>query len=127
MDMRAFLGVFREEARENLDVLDSHLRDLELDSHDAAAVGAMLRSAHTIKGGAATLGVEDVAALAQAVELSLRCLRDHRKPLGASGARQFTKSLKLLRELVEASGPGSAPDAAVISLADELHRSVTAS
>ena len=63
-----FLGIFRDEANERLDSMSSALLAIEDGSGSADAIDSLFRDAHTIKGGAGMLGLDEIGALAHAVE-----------------------------------------------------------
>ena len=63
-----FLGIFRDEANERLDSMSATLLALEEGRGAADAIDSLFRDAHTIKGGAGMLGLEDIAGLAHSVE-----------------------------------------------------------
>jgi two-component system chemotaxis sensor kinase CheA len=71
-----FMELFRDEANERLDNMVDTLLAIEGGRADADAVDALFRDAHTIKGGAGMLELEDVRALAHAVEDVLQDARD---------------------------------------------------
>ncbi|MDX6410932.1 MAG: two-component system, chemotaxis family, sensor kinase CheA [Gaiellaceae bacterium] len=71
-----FLEIFREEANERLDTMVDSLLALEAGSVGADAIDALFRDAHTIKGGAGMLGLDDVRTIADAVEDVLSVVRD---------------------------------------------------
>jgi two-component system chemotaxis sensor kinase CheA len=63
-----FLELFRDEANERLDSLVDTLLALESGSADPDAINSVFRDAHTIKGGAAMVGLETVRDLAHVME-----------------------------------------------------------
>src|SRR5262245_7942098 len=65
------LELFRADARECLAALASGALQVERGEGSTDLVGALFRSAHTLKGGARMLGLDDVAALADGVEQAL--------------------------------------------------------
>ncbi len=71
-----FLELFRDEANERLDNMVDTLLALEAGSADPGAVDGLFRDAHTIKGGAGMLGLDDVRTLAHAVEDILEAVRE---------------------------------------------------
>ncbi len=77
IDLTQFYQIFFEEAAENLGSMEQML--LELDVADAAdeELNAIFRCAHSVKGGAATFGFADVAALTHQMEALLDKLRRH--------------------------------------------------
>jgi HPt (histidine-containing phosphotransfer) domain-containing protein len=63
-----FLELFRDEANERLDSLVDTLLALESGVADPDAINSVFRDAHTIKGGAAMVGLETVRDLAHVME-----------------------------------------------------------
>ena len=71
-----FLELFRDEANERLDNMVDALLALEAGRADPDAIDSLFRDAHTIKGGAGMLGLDDARTLAHAVEDVLEAVRD---------------------------------------------------
>jgi two-component system chemotaxis sensor kinase CheA len=71
-----FLEIFRDEAGERLDSMVDSLLALESGVAPADAIDSLFRDAHTIKGAAGMLGLEDVRTVAHAVEDVLSVARD---------------------------------------------------
>lgn len=83
-DLTQFYGVFFEEARENLANMESMLLDIDVERPTDEELNAIFRVAHSIKGGAATFGFSDVAALTHELETLLDRLRRHELSLKRS-------------------------------------------
>jgi two-component system, chemotaxis family, sensor kinase CheA len=77
IDLSQFYQVFFEEAGENLDLMEQKLLELDVDAADDEEMNAIFRCAHSVKGGAATFGFSDVAALTHQMETLLDKLRRH--------------------------------------------------
>ena len=77
IDLSQFHQVFFEEAGENLDTMEQMLLALDIGNADDEALNAIFRCAHSVKGGAATFGFGDVAALTHQMETLLDKLRRH--------------------------------------------------
>jgi two-component system chemotaxis sensor kinase CheA len=60
--------IFRDEAAERLDQMEAALLAVESGDAGAESVDSLFRNAHTIKGAAGMLGLDDIRALAHAVE-----------------------------------------------------------
>ena len=60
--------IFRDEAAERLDQMETSLLAVESGNAGADSVDSLFRNAHTIKGAAGMLGLNDIRALAHAVE-----------------------------------------------------------
>jgi two-component system, chemotaxis family, sensor kinase CheA len=61
-------ALFRDEAMQRLDQMDTELLAIESGDANAESIGSLFRQAHTIKGAAAMLGFDDIRALAHAAE-----------------------------------------------------------
>jgi chemotaxis protein histidine kinase CheA len=68
--------IFHDEARQRLDQMDSVLVAIESGEAEAQAVDSLFRDAHTIKGAASMLGLDDIRTLAHAAEDILGGVRD---------------------------------------------------
>jgi chemotaxis protein histidine kinase CheA len=123
MDLSSFLGEFRAEAVEHLQRLDERLLVLERDPTEVGPIRDMFISAHTIKGSSSMLGLEDVRAVAHALEDVLACLRDGGQALDRPTADLLFRAVDALRDLVAvASLPGSQLDPAGLELVAALQR-----
>jgi two-component system, chemotaxis family, sensor kinase CheA len=76
-DLTQFYEVFFDEAGENLTSMEGLLLAVNVDEPDDEALNAIFRCAHSIKGGAATFGFQDVADLTHVMETLLDRLRRH--------------------------------------------------
>ncbi len=76
-DLSQFHQVFFEEAGENLDRMEQQLLEIDIESADDETLNSIFRCAHSVKGGAATFGFSDVAALTHQMETLLDKLRRH--------------------------------------------------
>ena len=77
IDLSQFFQVFFEEAGENLQTMEQMLLELDVAAADDEELNAIFRCAHSVKGGAATFGFNDVAALTHQMEALLDKLRRH--------------------------------------------------
>ncbi|WP_029001120.1 chemotaxis protein CheA [Azohydromonas australica] len=77
IDLSQFYQVFFEEALENLERMEQMLLEVDLAAADDEALNAIFRCAHSVKGGAATFGFNDVAELTHQMETLLDRLRRH--------------------------------------------------
>jgi two-component system, chemotaxis family, sensor kinase CheA len=68
--------IFRDETTERLDEMDTALLAVEAGEAGADVVNALFRNAHTVKGAAGMLGLENIQTLAHAVEDVLAAVRD---------------------------------------------------
>ena len=77
IDLSQFYQIFFEEAGENLDLMETMLLNLNLETADDEELNGIFRCAHSVKGGAATFGFADVAELTHKMESLLDRLRRH--------------------------------------------------
>lgn len=77
IDLSQFYQVFFEEAGENLDRMEQLLLEIDIEAADDEELNSIFRCAHSVKGGAATFGFNDVAELTHQMETLLDKLRRH--------------------------------------------------
>ncbi|WP_100404947.1 chemotaxis protein CheA [Bacillus solitudinis] len=73
-----YLDVFLDESQEHLQAINDNLLKLEQAPDDLSIVGEVFRSAHTLKGMAATMGFEDLAHLTHNMENVLDMIRNNK-------------------------------------------------
>ncbi|KHF38392.1 chemotaxis protein CheA [Halalkalibacter okhensis] len=73
-----YLDVFLDESQEHLQAINDNLLRLEQAPRDLSIVGEVFRSAHTLKGMAATMGFEDLAHLTHNMENVLDLIRNEK-------------------------------------------------
>lgn len=73
-----YLDVFIDESQEHLQSINDNLLKLEASPDDLSIVGEIFRSAHTLKGMAATMGFDDLAHLTHCMENVLDLIRNHK-------------------------------------------------
>ncbi|MCX7790632.1 MAG: hybrid sensor histidine kinase/response regulator [Chloroflexaceae bacterium] len=123
MDLAAFHQQFREEAIENVRVLQDGLLALETEA-DAdqrrATVDRIFRAMHTIKGSARVLGFEPVSRLAHALENLLGELRQERRGFDRPLADALLRGGDAILALSDAAVAGRAPPLDVEALIASL-------
>ena len=121
IDPIAFLEEFRAEVADYLTTLDAQLLKLERDPLDVQPVRAMFLAAHSIKGGAAMLGLLEIRDLSHAMEDILGVLRDDRRSLESGMADVMFRAVDQLRVLLATVDGSSHPSSpATLSLVAEL-------
>jgi chemotaxis protein histidine kinase CheA len=121
IDPIALLRDFRTEVTDHLNTLDEQLLRLERDPADRQPVRAMFLAAHSVKGGAAMLGIAELRELAHAMEDVLGVLRDQRRPLEHTIADVLFRAVDRLRAIlpdVDGTPRPSAPE--TLALVAEL-------
>jgi two-component system chemotaxis sensor kinase CheA len=105
MQLERLLPVFLSEADEHLQQLEEGLLTLERRGPDPELVGALFRSAHTLKGSAGALGFGRIAQLTHAMEEALEALRAGRPADGlADLLLECVDALRALRHEVADGG-----------------------
>lgn len=78
VEKNQYLDMFIDESKEHLQAMNDNLLKLENDPGNVAIVNEIFRSAHTLKGMAATMGYEDLASLTHIMENVLDGIRNHK-------------------------------------------------
>ncbi|MGE5704405.1 MAG: chemotaxis protein CheA [Clostridia bacterium] len=100
MDMNQYLDMFIEESKEHLQAINSNLLLLENDPNSIQIVNEIFRSAHTLKGMAATMGFEDMASLTHETENVLDLIRNHKLQINSDIMDVIFHSVDLLEGMV---------------------------
>ena len=115
IDMRRFHATFFEESREGLEAMESGLLALEQGSRDSELVNSIFRAAHSIKGGSATFGFDNVAALTHVLETLLDELRSGVRTVSPPAIDAMLASVDVLRALLAEAEHGHPADAAAVA------------
>ena len=99
-DLSQFHDVFFEEAGDNLASMESLLLALDIQQVEDETLNAIFRCAHSIKGGAATFGFQDVADLTHVMETLLDRLRRHELQITVGMVDTLLESGDVLRQLL---------------------------
>lgn len=105
-DRDAALTSFLAEAEESLDLMEQSLLEMDSGSANTELLNDIFRVAHTIKGNASALGLDDLARLAHVVEDLLDVYRQKHAPLGRNVISLLLKSVDEFRILVPAGVAG---------------------
>lgn len=100
MDMSEYKDLFAGEAQEHLEAMNAGLLALEQDAEDTEAVESVFRAAHTLKGMAATMGYQDLAQVAHALEDLLDELRKGNQTLTPALADVVFSGVDALKTLL---------------------------
>ena len=71
------LGYFLEEAREHLNTIEQGLLNLQSTLNDSEMINEVFRAAHSIKGGAAMLGLSSIQHTSHQLEDCFKTLKEH--------------------------------------------------
>lgn len=127
-----YLDVFIDESQEHLQSINDNLLQLESNPDDLSIVGEIFRSAHTLKGMAATMGFDDLAHLTHCMENVLDLIRNSKLEAtsevldvvfaavddleamvvdissGGDGKRDVTQVASMLEAIEKGNSPGAA-------------------
>ncbi len=100
MDMNQYLDMFIEESKEHLQAINSNLLVLEAEPDNIQIVNEIFRSAHTLKGMAATMGFEDMASLTHEAENVLDLIRNNKLKINSDIMDVIFQSVDLIEGMV---------------------------
>jgi len=107
-----YAEIFREEAGELLEELETSLLELEKDPADLKIVSRVFRAMHTIKGSGAMFGFDDIAGFTHHVETVLDKVRDGTVPVSKELIDLTLASRDHIRALLDAATGGGEADPA---------------
>ncbi|MGJ9457650.1 chemotaxis protein CheW [Oceanobacillus sp. CF4.6] len=106
MDMDQYLEVFLDESREHLQAVNDNILKLEKQPQDIDLVNEIFRSAHTLKGMAATMGYEDIASLTHKMENVLDLIRNQKLTVSTAIIDIIFSAIEYLEEMVSSISEG---------------------
>ncbi|MBD7967239.1 chemotaxis protein CheA [Paenibacillus gallinarum] len=118
MDMNQYLSMFIDESNDHLQSLNEKMLELEQSPEDLSIVQVIFRSAHTLKGMAATMGFEDLASLTHKMENVLDLVRNEKMKMKESIFDVLFQSLDALESMVQdimAGGEGKLDVSHIVS------------
>ena len=123
LDLAQFHEAFFEESFEALDAMEAALLKLDVGAPDPEIINTIFRVAHSIKGGSATFGFNDIASFTHSLETLLDELRANRLAASVAISDLLLKSVDVMREMlrrVQASQPVDAQRVADLQFDLEL-------
>ena len=118
------LQIYAEEARERLAAMTTLLLQLDSTAADPELTACLFREAHTLKGGAAMVGMEAVARLAHAMEDVLSEVRDGLRTVTPELVDTLLAVVEALSSIVPAAAVGGEHEAAVVAAERALAEAV---
>lgn len=106
MDLSQYIGVFLDESEEHLQSLNQNLLELEKEPRKET-IDEIFRSAHTLKGMAATMGFDSIAKLTHQMENVLSKIRSDEILINGNIIDILFKCLDTLEAMVAAVASGS--------------------
>lgn len=122
MEMSQYLEVFIDESKEHLQSCNEHLLELEKNPEDLSIVNEIFRSAHTLKGMAATMGFEDLANLTHMMENVLDAIRNEKLHVTTDILDVVFLAVDDLEEMLESIATGGDGKKDVTSIVEQLQR-----
>ncbi len=119
---KEFLDTFLDEAEENLQVLSDDVLEYE-DTRDDETLDDLFRAAHTIKGSAAGMGLDDISELAHSIEDVFDGLKKDELDISDSLIDLLLNSIEALEDMVEeVEETESDPEKDVSELLEKLEK-----
>ncbi|WP_068496369.1 chemotaxis protein CheA [Paenibacillus kribbensis] len=125
MDMNQYLNMFIDESNDHLQSLNENMLQLESNPTDLGIVQVIFRSAHTLKGMAATMGFEDLASLTHQMENVLDLVRNNKLAMHEFIFDTLFKGLDALESMVQNITEGGDGKADVSSIVTSLQSIVS--
>ncbi|WP_100010356.1 chemotaxis protein CheW [Lentibacillus sediminis] len=122
MEMNQYTAVFLDESREHLQAVNDHILKLEKEPHELALIEEIFRSAHTLKGMAATMEFADIASLTHQMENVLDSIRRGQLAVSTEIIDSLFLATEALEEMVEAIGAGQDGKKDVTALVGRLEQ-----
>ena len=122
IDISQFHKVFFEECKEHLDEMEHLLLKLNVENPDLELLNAIFRAAHSIKGGSATFGFDDMTKVAHTLESLLDNLRRQEILLQTEMIDMFLQATDVIKTQLECHIKGKP---AKKSLANTINKLLT--
>ncbi|MGB3670098.1 MAG: response regulator [Phormidesmis sp.] len=95
------MGYFIEEAKDHLNTIEQGLLSLEATIKDSEKANELFRAAHSVKGGAAMLGLESIQTIAHRMEDYFKILKESPVQVDSTLETLFLKISDGLKDLLE--------------------------
>ncbi len=100
MNIDNLIDIFIDESRENLQVLNIKLLELEKSPENSDAFNEIFRTAHTLKSMAKAVGLKEISELTHNMENLLEFLKNNNKTTAESAINLFLQCADKLEELI---------------------------
>ncbi|AFV11329.1 chemotaxis sensor histidine kinase CheA [Thermacetogenium phaeum DSM 12270] len=101
MDLSHYIDLFIAEANEHLESLNNNLLQLEKNPDDTGILNEIFRTAHTLKGMAATMGFERITSLSHEMENALALFKNGKLAVTPEVIDLLLKCLDNLAEMLK--------------------------
>lgn len=95
------MGYFIEEAKDHLNTIEQGLINLQATIEDPELVNELFRAAHSVKGGAAMLGLTSIQQTAHRLEDSFKIFKENRVQVDQQLESLFLRVFDTLKELLD--------------------------
>jgi two-component system chemotaxis sensor kinase CheA len=113
-------SIFKIEFEENIQTLNSELLKLESDVFNTDALTKLMRTAHSMKGGARMIGLPDVVTLAHFFEDMLGAVKKEGVELKRHDFDRMYKAIDIIKSLVNEAVTGESPNFVAASVIDQI-------
>ena len=120
METDQYLEMFLDESREHLQAVNDNILQLEKQPDNLDLVNEIFRSAHTLKGMAATMGYEDITSLTHKMENVLDMIRNHQLTVSTAIIDIVFLAIEYLEDMVNAISEGNDGKKDVTGLVQQL-------
>ncbi|WP_077624596.1 chemotaxis protein CheA [Sediminibacillus massiliensis] len=120
MDTNEYTDIFLDESRDHLQAVNDNLLKLEKQPGELGLVAEIFRSAHTLKGMAATMGFEDIASLTHQMENVLDLIRNSQLEVTTEVIDVTFEATESLEEMVSDIAEGGMGKKDVSHLVNQL-------
>jgi len=125
IEMSQFFQVFFDEAEELLAEMEKLLLDIDVTTPDSESLHAIFRTAHSIKGGAATFGLGDLTEVTHVLESLLDKIRNGEVTLTTEHVDAFLHAKDVLKMQLDGHRHHSAVDRAAVTDARMMLQSLS--
>jgi two-component system chemotaxis sensor kinase CheA len=102
IDLTQFHEAFYEESAEAIALMEEALLRLDVGTPDADVINTIFRVAHSIKGGAATFGFNEITSFTHTLETLLDELRSQRMQVSTGLCDLLLRSVDVMRDMLRA-------------------------
>lgn len=112
---------FFAEAEQQVDNLESNVLVIENDPANHEAIDEIFRAAHTLKGGSATVEMNEISKFTHTVEDVLDEIRSDKIKVTESVVNVLLDSIDIIKAMLDARANGSVYDKDITSVEESLH------
>lgn len=102
-EIEEILNIFREESEEQIQKLNKNLLRLEANPKDSTAISELFREAHSLKGAARMIGLNDIQLIAHKLEDVFGMAKEYRLDVSPETVDILCKAVDCISSIVEES------------------------